>query len=171
MGSNFAYGGRLHTGDAITATVIARAKHADGLHIDFECRATNAEGVVLVDGVATVTAPAQRIAYNDIATPEVLLRRNDGLARLLKRCEALPPILCAVVHPCDRDSLVGAVEAARLGLIVPVLVGPEARSWRTLREPPASTSRDCASSPRRTATGLPSRAVAMGGRAPVKWKR
>jgi phosphate acetyltransferase len=33
----------------------------------------------------------------------------------------------AVVHPCDRDSLLGPLEAARRGLIEPVLVGPEAR--------------------------------------------
>jgi phosphotransacetylase len=30
-----------------------------------------------------------------------------------------------VVHPVDRNSLLGAIEAARAGLIVPVLVGPE----------------------------------------------
>ena len=33
----------------------------------------------------------------------------------------------AVVHPCDRDSLRGALEAASAGFIDPVLVGPEAR--------------------------------------------
>jgi phosphate acetyltransferase len=36
-------------------------------------------------------------------------------------------VLCAVVHPCDRDSLLSPVEAARRGLIVPVLVGPEGK--------------------------------------------
>ncbi len=34
---------------------------------------------------------------------------------------------CAIVHPCDRDSLLGALEAAKRKLIVPVLVGPEAK--------------------------------------------
>ncbi len=34
---------------------------------------------------------------------------------------------CAVAHPCDRDSLLGALEAARRKLIVPILVGPAAR--------------------------------------------
>src|SRR5262249_19247815 len=29
------------------------------------------------------------------------------------------------VHPCDRDSLLGPIEAAQRGLITPVLVGPE----------------------------------------------
>jgi phosphate acetyltransferase len=39
----------------------------------------------------------------------------------------LPAVRCAVVHPCDRDSLLGPLEAARRGLIVPILVGPEAK--------------------------------------------
>jgi len=56
-----------------------------------------------------------------------VLRRNDGFAKLLKRCETIPPVTCAIVHPCDRDSLAGAIEAAKRGLIVPVLIGPEAK--------------------------------------------
>jgi phosphate acetyltransferase len=32
-----------------------------------------------------------------------------------------------VVHPCDRSSLEGALDAARLGLISPILVGPRSR--------------------------------------------
>jgi len=43
--------------------------------------------------------------------------------QLLKRCSALEPIPTAVVHPCEEASLSGAVEAARQGLIVPILVG------------------------------------------------
>jgi phosphate acetyltransferase/phosphate butyryltransferase len=39
----------------------------------------------------------------------------------------LAPLRTAVVHPVDAPSLLGAIEAARAGLIVPVLVGPEAR--------------------------------------------
>ncbi|HVN41447.1 MAG TPA: bifunctional enoyl-CoA hydratase/phosphate acetyltransferase, partial [Steroidobacteraceae bacterium] len=46
---------------------------------------------------------------------------------LLKRCESLDPVPCAVAHPCDKPSLLGAIEAARRGLIEPVLVGPAAR--------------------------------------------
>ncbi|QUN29053.1 phosphate acetyltransferase [Cupriavidus sp. KK10] len=43
------------------------------------------------------------------------------------RCAGLPPIPTAVAHPCDVSSLSGALEAAKLGLIVPILVGPAAR--------------------------------------------
>ena len=61
----------------------------------------------------------------DAATPNVILPRTDNFARLLKRCEGLAPVKCAVVHPCDPDSLLGPIEAAQRGLIEPVLVGPE----------------------------------------------
>jgi phosphotransacetylase len=56
-----------------------------------------------------------------------MIRRNDVFDLLLRRCEPLAPVTCAVVHPCDADSLIGALEAARRKLIVPVLVGPSAR--------------------------------------------
>lgn len=46
---------------------------------------------------------------------------------LLALCRPAAPPYCGVVHPCDAGSLAGAMDAARLGLIVPVLIGPEAR--------------------------------------------
>ena len=47
--------------------------------------------------------------------------------KLLDYCKSLPPTPTAVAHPCDESSLRGAVDAARLGLIDPILVGPKAR--------------------------------------------
>ncbi|HVJ16389.1 MAG TPA: bifunctional enoyl-CoA hydratase/phosphate acetyltransferase, partial [Polyangiaceae bacterium] len=70
-------------------------------------------------------APTSRVSYTDLATPDILVRRNDAFTRLLQRCERLPPVTCAIVHPCDRDSLLGPIEAAKRGLIIPILVGPE----------------------------------------------
>jgi phosphate acetyltransferase len=55
---------------------------------------------------------------------------NDGhekYQRLIDSCKALPPTPTAVAHPCDASSLEGAMEAARMGLIVPILVGPRER--------------------------------------------
>jgi len=43
---------------------------------------------------------------------------------LLSKCRKLEAIPTAVAHPCEATALSGALEAARLGLIVPVLVGP-----------------------------------------------
>jgi phosphate acetyltransferase len=47
--------------------------------------------------------------------------------RLVDVCKTLPPTPTAVAHPCDESSLRGAADAARLGLIAPILVGPRAR--------------------------------------------
>jgi phosphate acetyltransferase len=47
--------------------------------------------------------------------------------RLLAAAREFAPIPTAVVHPCDEVSLSSAVEAAKLGLIEPILVGPEAK--------------------------------------------
>ena len=47
--------------------------------------------------------------------------------QLIARCKALPPTPTAVAHPCDESSLRGAVDAAKAGLIAPILVGPVAR--------------------------------------------
>jgi phosphate acetyltransferase len=47
--------------------------------------------------------------------------------RLIKAAQAEATIKVAVVHPCDDVSIGSAVEAWRLHLIEPILVGPEAR--------------------------------------------
>ena len=46
---------------------------------------------------------------------------------LLERCRSLDPVPAAVAHPCEATALAGAVEAGELGLITPILVGPEER--------------------------------------------
>ena len=55
------------------------------------------------------------------------VRSKERYQRLLRHAQALPPVTTAVAHPCDEVSLTGAVEAARLGLIAPMLVGPPER--------------------------------------------
>ncbi len=47
--------------------------------------------------------------------------------RIIEQAEGLQPLRTAVVHPVDALSLSGAIEAARAGLILPVMVGPEAK--------------------------------------------
>ncbi len=44
--------------------------------------------------------------------------------QMLLTCKNLKPVPTAVAHPCEASALSGAVEAAHLGLIVPILVGP-----------------------------------------------
>jgi len=54
-------------------------------------------------------------------------KAHEKYERLIASARALEGVAMAVVHPCDGVSLESAVEAARLGLIRPVLVGPTAR--------------------------------------------
>ncbi|QND34590.1 phosphate acetyltransferase (plasmid) [Sinorhizobium meliloti] len=47
--------------------------------------------------------------------------------RLIAAARAEAPAVTIVAHPCDETSLSGAIEAAEMGLITPILVGPEAK--------------------------------------------
>ncbi|MBP8930102.1 MAG: phosphate acetyltransferase [Paracoccus sp.] len=53
---------------------------------------------------------------------------------LIDRAIAAGSVSVAVAHPCDAVSLEGAVGAARMGLIRPILVGPQARIHETARQ-------------------------------------
>jgi phosphate acetyltransferase len=44
--------------------------------------------------------------------------------RLIARAKQIPAVTTVVVHPCDETSLRGAIEAAEIGIIAPILVGP-----------------------------------------------
>ncbi len=70
-------------------------------------------------------------AAREPGNPEDLERRTAGsheeprhLQQLIDRAREFGALRTAVVHPTDEVSLLGAIEAARQGLISPVLVGP-----------------------------------------------
>jgi len=54
--------------------------------------------------------------------------------------QQLPPVTTAVAHPCDKISIEGVVEAAQLGLIAPILVGPPARIYDAAKQAEADIS-------------------------------
>ncbi len=54
-------------------------------------------------------------------------QKHQKYQDLIARCQALAPVPTAVAHPCDETSLKGAVEAAELGILQPILVGPRAK--------------------------------------------
>ncbi len=54
--------------------------------------------------------------------------------RLIAKAKTVPPAKTVVVYPCDETSLRGAVEAAELGIISPILVGPLAKIRDVARE-------------------------------------
>jgi phosphotransacetylase/acyl dehydratase len=113
--------------DTITVTVTAKEKRPEKRIVIFDCRCVNQKGEAVIGGTATVMAPAEKIRRPRIPLPEVQLRRHDKYKQLIARCAELEPIPTAVVHPCDRAALEGAIGAAEARLISPILVGPEAK--------------------------------------------
>jgi phosphate acetyltransferase len=61
----------------------------------------------------------------DIARTEV--NDHEKFRRLVAAAQRHPPAKAAIAHPCDEVSLESAVEAVKLRLITPILVGPQAR--------------------------------------------
>jgi phosphate acetyltransferase len=61
------------------------------------------------------------------AEREAKHNNHERLRQLIERAQKHPPIKVAVAHPCDQSSLESVVQAARLKLIDPILVGPEQR--------------------------------------------
>ncbi|NDP62282.1 bifunctional enoyl-CoA hydratase/phosphate acetyltransferase [Polaromonas sp.] len=52
---------------------------------------------------------------------------HPHLKSLVDAAKACGPMRVAIAYPCDAASLGAAIEAARAGLIIPILVGPRAR--------------------------------------------
>jgi phosphate acetyltransferase len=61
-------------------------------------------------------------------------RKHEKYERLIARCKSLSPVPTAVVHPCDESSLRGAVEAAQMGILTPILVGPRDKVEATAKQ-------------------------------------
>ncbi|MGA2895525.1 MAG: phosphate acetyltransferase [Xanthobacteraceae bacterium] len=68
------------------------------------------------------------------AVAPVGLPLNSKYERLIARAKEAAAANTIVVHPCDETSLRGATEAAELGLINPILVGPAAKINTVARE-------------------------------------
>ena len=118
----------VSVGEAITASVTATFKDPATHRVILECRCVNQSGEVVIDGTAEVIAPSEKVKRLRAILPTVHPHdRGRRHRQLIASTRGLEPLKTAVVHPVDRNSLLGAIDAARAGLIVPVLVGPESR--------------------------------------------
>ena len=118
----------VRIGDTLTVVVSVRSKDVTTRHVELDCRVTNQKGDDVLQGLARVLAPAHKVRLPNPSTPQIrLFDPQARLSALLALGQHLDPVRCAVVHPCDAESLSGALDAARQGLIVPVLVGPLVR--------------------------------------------
>ncbi|MBS0384016.1 MAG: bifunctional enoyl-CoA hydratase/phosphate acetyltransferase, partial [Proteobacteria bacterium] len=112
-------------GDTITVRVEVKKKIAEQNRLVLDCACVNQNGETVITGEAEVIAPTQKVRRPRAVLPEVHLHeRGKHFEALIEAARAYPPVRTAIVHPCDAAAIEGAVEAAKLGLITPVLVGP-----------------------------------------------
>jgi phosphotransacetylase/acyl dehydratase len=109
-------------GDVITASVTVTEKRREHHVVLLDCRCVNQHGEEVIVGKAEVKAPTEKVRR--VALPDVQIARHDRYHALLAAAEGGVPVVTAIVHPCDAGSIAAAVEAASLGLISPILVGP-----------------------------------------------
>ena len=115
-------------GDTVTVTATVKKKCADEWRVTLDCLVRNQRSETVISGTAEVIAPTEKVSRPRMALPQLALFDKGRHHRaLIERCRGLKPLRTAIVHPVDEASLVGAVEAGRQGLIIPALVGPEAK--------------------------------------------
>ena len=89
---------------------------------------TNQKGAVVLHGTARVMPPTEKVRLPKVNAPQIQLFDPEmRFKELLALAAGKEAVRCAVVHPCDTGSLSGAMDSARYGLIVPVLIGPAKR--------------------------------------------
>lgn len=116
---------RAHAGDELCCRVEVLEKLEGGaLRLATGIRRI-ADDALIVTGTAEVLAPAAKFDVDHVEVPGLIVQRHRHFEALLKRVRPLPPLPAAVVCPTDDNSIGGALLAAREGLIVPLLVGPE----------------------------------------------
>jgi len=111
---------------AVTATVVSKNDARKSIELD--CQVVNQKHEQVLFGTARVLAPTQKVSRPRVTAPKIQLFDPDARFKdLMALGNGLQAVRCAVVHPCDAESLQGAMDAARFGLIIPVLIGPESR--------------------------------------------
>jgi phosphate acetyltransferase len=124
---SFEFHNAVELGDILTITVTAQSKNAGDGTVLFDCRAVNQRGERVITGVARVKAPSKKPTDAGSPYAAMQLRRKTAFKRLIDHVKDWDNIPTAVAHPCSKEALEGAIDAAKADLIDPILVGPEAK--------------------------------------------
>ena len=119
---------RIHVGDRILVKVEVMSKDDATKSVSFNCEAVNGAGTPIFSGTAQLLAPLTKQRWSTLPVPKLIV--NDPYRRyhgLITRATSKPAVKTAIVWPCDEVSLGGAMQAFKDKLIVPVLVGSEAK--------------------------------------------
>ena len=128
LGQTLKFSHPIRLGDLVSVSVTVTNKHADKNIIEFECKCITQDNKVAISGVANVIAPTAKIKRERIVMPDITIgatKHNVLSKKLYSLKEGMEPLITAIVHPVDELSIAGAVAAAKDGIIIPILVGPE----------------------------------------------
>jgi phosphate acetyltransferase len=112
-------------GDRLEISATVKAKDSSNAHVTLDCMVRTVDGKELMLGEAIVRAPLhkQRVPRASGLRWHVF-DAAAGVQSLLDRAAKFERLRCAIVHPCDSESLRGALDAAAQGLFTPVIVAP-----------------------------------------------
>jgi phosphotransacetylase/acyl dehydratase len=125
LGQDLRFVRPVSPGDTMTATLTVKEKKPAKGDVTLDCVCTNQRGEPVITGSAFVRAPKEKLRLPRMALPYVRVGRHDAMAALIARAKGGAPIKTAVVYPVDGPSLIGALDAAKAGLIAPTLIGPK----------------------------------------------
>lgn len=117
----------VRIGDTITITLIVRDKRADKTIVLFDCKGVNQRGEIVVEGLATVLAPTQKIRVEKMNLPHIEIQNHDRFQGIIQSCRCMGALCTAVVHPVKANVLEAVADSVKAGLIVPILVGPASK--------------------------------------------
>ena len=127
LAQDFRFVGRAQAGDELVARVEVLEKLPEA-RVRLATRVTRkGDGAPILEGVAEVVAPTEKLRFDDIEIPGLIVRRHAHFDALIAAAEPLPPIPTAVVAPEEAQSLGGALLAAEHTIITPLLVGDRAK--------------------------------------------
>ena len=119
---------RIHVGDRILVKVQVTAKDDASKIIKFDCEANNGAGLPIFSGTAQLLAPLTKLRWSTLPVPQLIVNNPyRHYLGLIARATSRPATKTAIVWPCDEVSLGGGIQAFKDKLIIPVLVGSEAR--------------------------------------------
>ncbi|HWJ18506.1 MAG TPA: bifunctional enoyl-CoA hydratase/phosphate acetyltransferase [Geobacterales bacterium] len=116
---------RAHVGDQLTVKVRVLEKRPG--NVVTLATSVSRNGDTIAEGIAEVLAPVQKVELDDSQAPGVFVTRHKHFDALITKAKSLKPLRTAVVAPEAEHALAGAIMAAELGLIEPILVGDRRR--------------------------------------------
>ncbi|HHF0526626.1 TPA: bifunctional enoyl-CoA hydratase/phosphate acetyltransferase [Legionella anisa] len=124
----------VHLGDTITITLMVKDKRTNKPIVIFGCKGVNQRGETVIEGLATVLAPTEKMRVARAHLPSIEMYNHDRFEAIIKTCRCMAAVRTAIVHPVTSNVMEAVNDAVKAGLITPLLVGPLAKMKGAARD-------------------------------------